>query len=111
MQNPIPATHSASCFPGKILVKFFYVLLCLLGTLGLAPQANAGTLYGSTSAGAPGELYILDPATGAIVRDVGPLNDSLAVNYPITGLAFHPASGVLYGSTGNAITNTAAKLV
>lgn len=87
------------------------MLLCSLGTLGLAPQANAGTLYASTSAGGPGELYILDPATGAMVQDVGPLNDSLAVNYPITGLAFHPVSGVLYGSTGNAITNTAAKLV
>src|SRR6266545_6108079 len=110
MQNPIPP-HSGSRLPGKILVKFFYMVLGSLGALGLALQANAGTLYGATSAGAPGELYMLDPATGAIVRDVGPLNDSLAVNYPITGLAFHPVSGVLYGSTGNAFTNTAAKLV
>jgi hypothetical protein len=32
------------------------------------------------------------------------LNDALSTNYPITGLAFSPATGVLYGSTGNAGT-------
>ena len=65
-------------------------------------SAEAATLYAATAAGAPGELYTLDPTTGAVVTDVGPLNDLLNVNYPITGLAFHPLSGVLYGSTGNA---------
>src|SRR6185436_9459137 len=30
------------------------------------------------------------------------LNDGLSVNYPITGLAFNPLTGLLYGSTGNA---------
>jgi hypothetical protein len=62
----------------------------------------AATLYGATAAGAAGELYVLDPTTGAMVTDVGPLNDALSVNYPITGLAFNPITGVLYGSTGNA---------
>jgi hypothetical protein len=56
-------------------------------------------------------LYILDSATGAVVQDVGPLNDLNNVNYPITGLAFQPHSGALLGSTGNSVAATAAMLV
>lgn len=70
----------------------------------------AATLYGASAAGGPGELYILNPANGSVIQDLGPLNDSLGVNYPITGLAFHPITGVLYGSTGNA-GSTDARLV
>lgn len=65
-------------------------------------SADAATLYASSAAGGPGELYTLNPATGAMVTHVGSLNDSFGVNYPITGLAFNPVTGVLYGSTGNA---------
>lgn len=81
----------------KILqsISFFFAIL------SCASVSNAATLYASTSAGGPGELYIINQATGAVVQDVGPLNDSLNVNYPITGLAFSPVTGVLYGSTGN----------
>ncbi len=64
-------------------------------------------MYASTAAGAAGQLYVLNPANGAVVQNVGPLNDALGANYSVTGLAFHPSTGVLYGSTGNA--NTAAK--
>ena len=81
----------------KILHTFCFVL----GFLAAASQAQAGTLYAATAAGAPGELYIINQATGAMVQDVGPLNDALSTNYPITGLAFSPITGVLYGSTGN----------
>jgi hypothetical protein len=88
-----------------------FLLSCLLCALAFTARTNAQTLYGSTSAGGPGELYILNSATGAVVQDVGPLNDGSAVNYPITGLAFNPLTGVLYGSTGNASAGTAAKLV
>ena len=42
-----------------------------------------------------------------MITDIGPLHDALNVNYPITGLAFHPITGVLYGSTGNAGTTDA----
>jgi formylglycine-generating enzyme required for sulfatase activity len=59
---------------------------------------EAGTLYAAT-AGAHGELYILDPNTGGVLHDVGPLNDAAGRNYPMEGLAFHPHTGVLYGST------------
>jgi len=74
-------------------------------------SARAATLYASTSAGGPGELYTIDPASGAVIQNVGPLVDSLNVNYPITGLAFNPINGLLYGSTGHSVAATAAKLV
>ncbi|MFL6374482.1 MAG: hypothetical protein ACJ73D_07455 [Pyrinomonadaceae bacterium] len=70
------------------------------------------TLYGATSAGGPGELYILNASTGGMIKDIGPTNDTLSVNYPITGLAFQPATGVLYGSTGNSgSASTRSRLV
>jgi hypothetical protein len=77
-----------------------YYFFCALGTLGLAAtQAEAQSLYGATSSG-HGELYILNPATGGVLQDVGALNDAGAVNYSVSGLAFNPVTGVLYGSTG-----------
>ena len=63
----------------------------------------------ATSAGGPGELYILNPANGAIVQNVGPLNDAGATNYPMTGMAYNPNNGLLYGSTGNSGTNPATE--
>src|SRR6266576_4910319 len=107
MRTPIPfRVVSLSRF-----VRFLQVFVCGLGTLGLAGESFAATLYGSTSAGGPGELYILNPATGAAVLDVGPLNDLLSVNYPVTGLAFNPINGFLYGSTGNSAAATQARLI
>jgi Repeat of unknown function (DUF6923) len=81
-------------------MKTYTLMLCTLSVLGAAFPARASTLYGSTSAGGAGELWILNPANGAAVQDVGALNDSLANNYAVTGLAFDPVTGVLYGSTG-----------
>src|SRR5205814_5822857 len=86
-------------------INFARLFWCALFGLTLAAgasRARAAILYGATSAGGPGELFILNPASGAVVTDVGPLNDALTVNYPVTGLAFSPVTGVLYGSTGNA---------
>jgi len=85
-------------------MKILHTFCFLLGSLAAASQVHAGTLYASTAAGGPGELYVINQATGAVIQDVGPLNDVLSVNYPITGLAFSPVTGVLYGSTGNAGT-------
>src|SRR5262245_29998197 len=87
--------------PAKKLLRTFTALLAGIGFFN-AVSLEAATLYGATAAGAPGELYILNPTTGGMVTDIGPLNDALNVNYPITGLAFNPLTGVLYGSTGNA---------
>src|SRR5262245_56678983 len=89
-------------------MKCFVFLLTVLGTLG---RADADVLFAATAAGGPGELYTLDPATGAVIQDIGPINDTNNVNYPITGLAFQPGTGSLWGSTGNKFPATAATLV
>jgi hypothetical protein len=83
-------------------MKFVKIVLAVLAVVSFTVPARAGILYASSAAGATGELYVLNPTNGALVQDVGPLNDVNNVNYPITGLAFHPITGVLYGSTGNA---------
>jgi hypothetical protein len=56
-------------------------------------------------------LFVLNSTNGSQVQDVGPLNDVTGLNYPITGLAFHPTTGVLYGSTGNNPAATAGRFV
>jgi hypothetical protein len=86
-------------------------LLYALVAPALAARADAQVLYGSTASGGPGELFILNPANGAMITDVGPLHDSGGTNYAITGLAFNPVTGVLYGSTANTVVATSARLV
>ena len=88
----------------------FIVSAGAFALLGVGSTAHAA-LFASTSAGGPGELYVLNPANGAVLQDVGPLNDVLGANYPITGLAVNPVTGVLFGSTGNAVSATEARLV
>src|ERR1039457_6018596 len=80
-------------------MKTYQVLLCALGLLAAVARADAQALYGAASGG-HGELYNLNPATGGVIQDVGALNDSSANNYSVTGLAFNPLTGALYGSTG-----------
>jgi hypothetical protein len=81
---------------GSALVALLALLL-----LGAVP-ARADTLYAATGfGGVNGELYILNPANGSVITDVGPLVDSSGHHYGISGLAFHPTTGVLYGSTAN----------
>jgi hypothetical protein len=95
----------------RTLVKAFYVVVATIGLLILSARADAGILYGATASGGPGELYIINKSTGAVVQDIGPLNDAAGTNYPITGLAFHPTTGALYGSTGNNPSTTAGLFV
>ena len=71
-------------------MKIVLTLCCALGFLALAARVDAAALYASTSAGGPGELYIINSANGALIQDVGPLNDVTGLNYPVTGLAFNP---------------------
>ena len=85
----------------KTVLKTLPFIFCALSVLALATQADASTLYGATSSG-HGELYILNPATGSPLQDIGALNDVTGLNYSVTGLAFDPGTGVLYGSTGGA---------
>jgi hypothetical protein len=83
----------------QIWVTGLATLALLLGGL---QQAKADILYGATgSNGVNGELYILNPATGGIVQDVGPLVDAAGNHYGLTGLAFQPGTGILYGSTSS----------
>jgi hypothetical protein len=91
--------------------KILGLILSLISAFAFCHRANAATLYASTSAGGPGELYTINPATGGLIQDIGPLVDALNINYPITGLAFNPINGLLYGSTGNSVAATAARLV
>jgi hypothetical protein len=92
-------------------MKVVHLIACTASILACTLNLNAATLYATSAAGATGELFIINPANGALIQNVGPLNDSLNVNYPITGLAFHPLTGVLYGSTGNNPAVTGARLV
>lgn len=91
-------------------MKIIQFALFALAAFAVAARADAA-LFASTAAGADGELYKLNPATGAVIQDIGPLNDVAGGNYSVTGLAFHPTTGVLYGATGNANTVAQATLV
>jgi hypothetical protein len=56
--------------------------------------------------GVQGVLYTLDPATGAVLTTVGPLHDTAGNNYGMTGLKYHPITGIFYGATaGQSPTN------
>ena len=75
--------------------------------LGFALQAQATpTLYvaegrfGATS----GNLYIMDPTTGLKTQTIGP------IGFRVTGMAFDPTTGLLYGSTGNLSPNIPASI-
>lgn len=107
------STVASSC-PSLVQNSQFASLKSIVCALGLAASltsVQASTLYLATASGSPGELYIINPATGAVVKDVGPLNDTNNVNYSVTGLAFHPTTGVLYGSSGAADPATALRLL
>lgn len=92
-------------------MRIFLILAFVVSAITLGGRADAQALYASSAAGGPGELYILDPATGAMLQDVGPLNDLTGQNYGVTGLAFDPYSGILYGSVANADPVVAAQLI
>lgn len=83
--------------------------LCMLaGALGAfaAAVASGQVLYGTTAANTTtSNLYILDPATGAVVSTVGP------IGFAVTGLAVNPLTGVLYGSTSNNSANSPGSLI
>jgi hypothetical protein len=84
------------------IYSFALAISAALTLIALPTRSDAADLYAASGQGSTGELYILDPATGATITDVGPLNDSTARNFGMTGLAFDPVSGVLYGSSANA---------
>ena len=80
------------------------ILLVFASTLGASAQGTApgirAVLYAAKGTfGIQGILYTLDPATGAVLTTVGPLNDAAGNNYGMGGLRYHPITGILYGAT------------
>ena len=63
---------------------------------GSGSGVGSGALYAADGGGgnAATRLYTLNPATGAIVTNIGP------IGFAVTGLAIQPGTGKLYGSTG-----------
>lgn len=83
--------------------------LCMLaGAFGalVAATTSGQVLYGATGANtSTSNLYILNPATGAVVSTVGP------IGFAVTGLAIDPLTGVLYGSTSRNSANSPGSLI
>jgi len=78
------------------------LLFCALW-LSLGTADAQQTLYGATAGDTGGNLYIIDP-TNAAATLVGPiLVGGLQVG--VTGLAFHPLTGVLYAVTDHKNVN------
>ena len=69
----------------------------VVGLIVTCPStALAQTLYGANGAqGNISDLYILDPADGSVIENVG------SIGFAVTGLAIDPTTDILYGSTGN----------
>lgn len=78
------------------------ILLLLCCTLASGARQPKSTLYAASGTfGVAGVLYTIDPATGAVLSTVGPLNDAAGKHYGITGLRYHPITGIFYGATAN----------
>ena len=71
------------------------VFVFILGLMAFGSQGTqAQVLYAANGAdGTLSNLYILNAATGAVSSTVGP------IGFGVTGLAFHPTTGELYGVT------------
>jgi Ca2+-binding RTX toxin-like protein len=75
-------------------------LVCFAALPAAAPAATTQTLYGADgSGGVPSNLYEIDRDTGAVLRTIGP------IGFAVTGLAIHPETAELYGSTGGNAPN------
>src|SRR2546423_11903121 len=93
--SPIAAQSSMRAYlTGGEHMKLVAALLIIVSCFGFSLRSEAA-LFAATASGSPGELYILDPASGAVVQDIGPLNDNASTNYPITGLAFRDRKSVV----------------
>ena len=107
---PIDSTHTR--FRTRLTVAGTYSYQCnfhfaqgMTGTIVSAaptptPTPTPAVLYAAKGTfGVQGILYTLDPATGAVLTTVGPLNDAAGNSYGMTGLRYHPTTGIFYGAT------------
>lgn len=84
-----------------------FLLAAAAMILGNCERLQAGALFAVSGAGnGPSTLYKLDPSTGAVLTTVGPTGFS-----HITGLAFNPITGVLYGHQSDIYGSGATNLV
>jgi len=81
----------------KRMRRFLLVGLCFLYVLKGAYGQEV--LLGATS-GAVGSLYNINPSNG-VATPIGFLTDGIGNPFGITGMAFDPLTGLLYGSTSN----------
>lgn len=92
----------------KLLSKLILATICIVAALHKGNLLAQGgmSLYAATGfANSEGELYIINPADGSVITDVGPLNDSAGNNYGLTGLRYDVSTRRLYGITGSSITS------
>jgi hypothetical protein len=95
-----------------MLRRLLYVAILVLLSAASGARAFAGILYGATgSQGVNGQLFTLNPATGAVITTVGNLRLANGAPVGMTGMAFDPNTGILYGSTANASPNIDGHLV
>ncbi len=82
---------------GAVTTTLMRILAGIVLGLWLAsPTAAQEVLYGATAGTTTtSNLYRISPADGSVVATIGP------IGYAVTGLAIHPVTGVLYGSTSN----------
>jgi hypothetical protein len=80
------------------------ISLLFASTIGASDDGDAAgrraVLYAASGTfGNQGTLYTIDPATGVVLTTVGLLHDSAGNSYGMTGLKYHPASGIFYCAT------------
>jgi hypothetical protein len=90
-----------------IAISLLFTTALELNADGDAPRRVV--LYvASGTFGTQGTLYTIDPTTGAVLTTVGLLHDSANHPYGLTGLKYHPTTGIFYAATsGQSPTNPA----
>lgn len=83
----------------------------LLAAALAARPVHAATLYGATgTGGGTGTLGTIDTSNGAFTP-IGAIQTAGGANLRVTGLAFHPGTGILFGVTGNQNAVSARSLI
>jgi outer membrane autotransporter protein len=78
----------------RTAVRYVLPITFVLLVVATPIQAQSrDILFGAQGSGILTDLYILNPANGSVVADLGP------TGFSITGLRFDPTSGVLFAST------------
>ena len=89
-----PFLHSRCPFRHFVTIAAKIAIVLALG-LTCASSADALTLLGTIGSDEDASTLVeLNPATGAIVRTIGP------VSYTVNGMTYDPSTGILYGTTG-----------